>query len=420
MVHGSYQSGTGVLDFSNTSRAREIAFADPAPLRIRRPQTIGGDWATYFYNGYLYDSDITRGLYIWRLDERDASSAMRMRHLNPQTQEFTIGAKKDHDRWNHDDRWHDDDDDRRRRRRPSRAEREGRPPGRPSAFARALSRSCVCPRARSAVRWRVRGGADHEGSALPLGRGGRCARVAGGGFCASIGRRQQHQLRPRWRQRFAHASGAVSSRRRRRELHERRATCSSTASSERPLATPNPFSHFSSDLAFWGDKVYQGSSSGFRIIDIDDPRQPAADQTTRLRARLRPGRRGDLGHDPDPVVGREQHARTRTCDGEPVPGPPRRASHPRHGFEGLHVFDVTDPATRTSWRRVDLACGSHTASGVPDVRNRRLMVYSTPSSGACDGIDIVEVPLSRPQEAEVLRFELAGPQRGRGQWLRVP
>ena len=25
---------------------------------------------------------------------------MKLRHLNPQTQEFTIGAKKDHDRWN--------------------------------------------------------------------------------------------------------------------------------------------------------------------------------------------------------------------------------------------------------------------------------------------------------------------------------
>ena len=38
---------------------------------------------------------------------------MKLRHLNPQTQEFTIGAKKDHDRWNDGDKWHDDDwDDR--------------------------------------------------------------------------------------------------------------------------------------------------------------------------------------------------------------------------------------------------------------------------------------------------------------------
>jgi hypothetical protein len=35
---------------------------------------------------------------------------MRLRHLNPQTQEFTIGAKRDNDRWDPDD-WHGDDDD---------------------------------------------------------------------------------------------------------------------------------------------------------------------------------------------------------------------------------------------------------------------------------------------------------------------
>jgi hypothetical protein len=117
LVQGSYQSGTGVLDFSNRANAREIAFADPAPLPDPPGAAtiyIGGSWATYFYDGYLFDSDITRGLYIWKLDDRDARSAVSQRHSNPQTQEFTIGAKKDRDRWNEDDRWHagKDDDDR--------------------------------------------------------------------------------------------------------------------------------------------------------------------------------------------------------------------------------------------------------------------------------------------------------------------
>ena len=110
LVHGSYQSGIGVLDFSNRANAREIAFADPAPL----PPTStggtqdGGDWSSYFYNGVIYEADITRGLFTWRLDERDTERAMKLRHMNPQTQEFTIGAKKDHDRWNESDKWHDD------------------------------------------------------------------------------------------------------------------------------------------------------------------------------------------------------------------------------------------------------------------------------------------------------------------------
>jgi hypothetical protein len=110
LVQGSYQSGIGVLDFSNPANVREIAFADPAPLV---PTQAGGDWSSYFYNGTIYESDITRGLFTWDLDDRDAQRAFKLRHLNPQTQEFTIGAKKDHDRWNDGDKWHDGDwDDR--------------------------------------------------------------------------------------------------------------------------------------------------------------------------------------------------------------------------------------------------------------------------------------------------------------------
>jgi len=112
LVHGSYQSGIGVLDFSNPANAREIAFADPAPL----PPTPtapwdGGDWGSYFYNGLIYESDIARGLYVWDFKDHDADRSVRLRHLNPQTQEFTIGARKDHDRWNEGDKWHDDDHD---------------------------------------------------------------------------------------------------------------------------------------------------------------------------------------------------------------------------------------------------------------------------------------------------------------------
>ena len=99
-----------------------------------------------------------------------------------------------------------------------------------------------------------------------------------------------------------------------------------------------------------------------------------------------------------------------TCDGEPVPaGTPGQPPTVGNGFEGLHVFDVSDPGNPDLIASVDLACGSHTASGVPDLRNRRLLVYSTPSNAACEGIDIVEVPLSRPAEAEFLRFEPADP-----------
>lgn len=89
LVSGNYQSGVSVVDFTNPARAREIAFADPAPLD---PATLvtGGDWSTYWYNGRIYESDITRGLIVWELNSRAVGGARKLHHLNPQTSEFTF------------------------------------------------------------------------------------------------------------------------------------------------------------------------------------------------------------------------------------------------------------------------------------------------------------------------------------------
>ena len=66
---GSYQSGISVFDFSNPAAPREIAYADPAPLQNPSPEPpstgiiLGGDWSTYWHNGYIYESDIKRGVH---------------------------------------------------------------------------------------------------------------------------------------------------------------------------------------------------------------------------------------------------------------------------------------------------------------------------------------------------------------------
>ena len=179
----------------------------------------------------------------------------------------------------------------------------------------------------------------------------------------------------------------------------------------RPLGTPNAFGDFISDLAFWGDRAYQGTFDGFRILDIDDPRRPRVLTDFDQCFNANGAGQGDVvvwGS----ILVRTWDSNTSaagvTCDGQPVPSGPSGGAPGTGGFEGLHVFDVSDPGNPELVAAVDLTCGSHTATGVPDLKNRRLMVYSTPSSGACDGIDIVEVPLSRPNEAEFLRFEPAG------------
>ncbi|HEV2951287.1 MAG TPA: hypothetical protein VGZ51_04195, partial [Actinomycetota bacterium] len=93
MVSGNYQSGISVIDFTDTANAREIAYADPAPLVDPNPPVgieLGGDWSTYWYKGFIYESDITRGLIIWKLSDKAVAGARKLAHLNPQTQESTI------------------------------------------------------------------------------------------------------------------------------------------------------------------------------------------------------------------------------------------------------------------------------------------------------------------------------------------
>jgi hypothetical protein len=108
LVSGNYQSGISVLDFTDPTDVSEIAFADPAPLIDPDPPVGiegGGDWSAYWYDGEIYESDMTRGLTIWELKDRAVRGARRLGHLNPQTQETTIELRDGDD----DD---DDDDDR--------------------------------------------------------------------------------------------------------------------------------------------------------------------------------------------------------------------------------------------------------------------------------------------------------------------
>ena len=87
LVAGNYQAGISVVDFTDPANAVEVAYADPAPLV---PTQLGGDWSTYYYNGRIYESDITRGLLIWNLSGKWDAGAKRLPYLNPQTSEFTL------------------------------------------------------------------------------------------------------------------------------------------------------------------------------------------------------------------------------------------------------------------------------------------------------------------------------------------
>jgi hypothetical protein len=90
LVNGNYQAGTSVVDFTDPANAFEVGYSDPAPIV---PTQLGGAWSSYWYNGAIYESDITTGLRVYKLSDRATAGAMKFDRLNPQTQEIAFGLK---------------------------------------------------------------------------------------------------------------------------------------------------------------------------------------------------------------------------------------------------------------------------------------------------------------------------------------
>ena len=85
---GHYQAGTWITDFTDPANPFVRAYSDPEPIV---PTQLGGAWASYWYNGQIYESSITEGLNVFRYTERGIRRrSLRLDHLNPQTQEFSL------------------------------------------------------------------------------------------------------------------------------------------------------------------------------------------------------------------------------------------------------------------------------------------------------------------------------------------
>ena len=93
LAQGWYQGGVSIYDFTDPAHAQEIAFFDRGPLDANKLY-IGGDWAAYWYNGYVYGSEIARGLDIFELkpsqyltqNEIDAAKLVKIGTSNPSDQ----------------------------------------------------------------------------------------------------------------------------------------------------------------------------------------------------------------------------------------------------------------------------------------------------------------------------------------------
>ena len=61
-----YQGGISIIDFSDSSNPKEIAYFDRGPV-LEDELVTGGYWSVYFYEGTLYGTEIARGLDVFKL-----------------------------------------------------------------------------------------------------------------------------------------------------------------------------------------------------------------------------------------------------------------------------------------------------------------------------------------------------------------
>ncbi|MFU8811879.1 MAG: LVIVD repeat-containing protein [Balneolaceae bacterium] len=93
MVQSWYQGGILLFDFTDPANPVEIAFHDRGPVHADRMESAGS-WSVYWYNGYIVNSEIARGLDIFELipsdfitaNEIEAAKTVRQSVFNPQGQ----------------------------------------------------------------------------------------------------------------------------------------------------------------------------------------------------------------------------------------------------------------------------------------------------------------------------------------------
>ena len=93
-VQAWYQGGISVMDFTDPAKPFEIAYFDRGAIDPKL-LILGGDWSAYWYNGYIYGSEIARGLDVFELaptqfltqNEIDAAKTVKVPELNVQNQQ---------------------------------------------------------------------------------------------------------------------------------------------------------------------------------------------------------------------------------------------------------------------------------------------------------------------------------------------
>ena len=189
-----------------------------------------------------------------------------------------------------------------------------------------------------------------------------------------------------------------------------------------------------SDIAFQGNRLFQGSFYGLSIYDISDPAKAAL-----LTSLVCPGGQGDLSvHGNLLFMSVEMPNGRLDCGVQgfpPEPPPPadedknkekkrRLPAAQKDRFRGVRIFDISDIKNPKQVAAVQTCRGSHTHTLVVDPKDKdNVYIYVSGTSfvrqgeelAGCSGekpdkdpntalfrIDVIKVPLAAPQDAKIV------------------
>jgi len=94
LVQSWYQGGIDMYDFTDPTHPYEIGYFTRGSIGKDGRRAGGGDWSSYYYNGYIYGSEEVRGTDVLKLvpskyltqNEIDAAAQVKLPYLNVQDQ----------------------------------------------------------------------------------------------------------------------------------------------------------------------------------------------------------------------------------------------------------------------------------------------------------------------------------------------
>jgi hypothetical protein len=172
-----------------------------------------------------------------------------------------------------------------------------------------------------------------------------------------------------------------------------------------------PEGQYSSDLAFQGRYAFAGNYGGFTVYDVADPRNP--EQVAQV---VCSGSQNDISVHGDLLVLSTDSSRSNdSCDNV------AQSATVKESWEGIKVFDISEPTSPQYVASVETQCGSHTHSLAPSKDGEDLFVYVSSYSPSAsfpdcqpphDLISVVQVPLDDPASSAVVSTPVLFPDGG--------